>query len=554
MRKMKFAGIAPSGLQYVVERTIGTMWRTVFFDLDGTLANSGEGIMRCVQYALDREFGIKADIKELRSFVGPPLREQFIRYANLTPEEADRAVARYGERYRAAGIYEISVLPGISELLMELRRAGLRLVLVSSKPTEYCREILSRIGIAQYFDDVVGSDQNGRTAGKPDAIEKAIRVTGCADRNEIVMVGDRRYDVIGAKQCGVGSIGVTYGYGSRMELEYEWPDCIVDNPTELRNVLIGQLMAGSAGGNFLNDGSPNPEIIGEAVKPAKKSGTQRLLDRIDKIYKVWRIVYPILLHLGITTVVASGLIIAALIFGEFVRLPDGTSLYEYISNQMVLLTGIADAAAIPVAWLFMRGDQKKRKEAGGGKYLLNRNKIGVKEIILIALLSIGIAQVVNFLITLIPYEDAIYEETSEEMFYQTGLLLQLAVIGVIGPICEELVFRGLVFRRARDYVGFWPAASLSGLVFGIYHGNVTQGIFAAIMGIIFAMVYEHYGTIWASITAHIANNVMATLMNSVIDKLDLPESFYLIYLIVMAIAAVVIGIYIFRKEKKVNKV
>ena len=228
MRKMKFAGIAPPGLQYVVERTIGTMWRTVFFDLDGTLANSGEGIMRCVQYALDREFGIKADIKELRSFVGPPLREQFIRYANLTPEQADRAVARYGERYRAAGIYEISVLPGISELLMELRRTGLRLVLVSSKPTEYCREILSRLGIAQYFDDVVGSDQNGRTAGKPEAIEKAIRVTGCADRNEIVMVGDRRYDGIGAKQCGVGSIGVTYGYGSRMELEYEWPDCIVE--------------------------------------------------------------------------------------------------------------------------------------------------------------------------------------------------------------------------------------------------------------------------------------------------------------------------------------
>ena len=551
MRKMKFAGIAPPGLQYVVERTIGTMWRTVFFDLDGTLANSGEGIMRCVQYALDREFGIKADIKELRSFVGPPLREQFIRYANLTPEQADRAVARYGERYRAAGIYEISVLPGISELLMELRRTGLRLVLVSSKPTEYCREILSRLGIAQYFDDVVGSDQNGRTAGKPEAIEKAIRVTGCADRNEIVMVGDRRYDVIGAKQCGVGSIGVTYGYGSRMELEYEWPDCIVDNPTELRNVLIGQLMAGSAGGNFLNDGSPDPAIIGEVVKPAKKSRGERL---IDAIYKTWRMVYPILLHWAILIVVQIGLILAVLMIGEFVNLPDGTSLYDYISNQMVLLTGIADAAAIPVAWLFMRGDQRKRKEAGGGKYLLNRNKMGVKEIILIALLSIGIAQVVNFLIALIPYEDAIYEETSEEMFYQTGLFLQFAVIGAIGPICEELVFRGLVFRRARDYVGFWPAAIVSGLAFGIYHMNVTQGVFASIMGIVFAMIYEHYGTIWASITAHIANNVMATLMNSVIDKFDLPESYYLIYLIVMAIAAVVIGIYIFRKEKKVNKV
>ena len=97
------------------------MWRTVFFDLDGTLTDSGEGIMRCVQYALDREFGIKADSKDLRSFVGPPLREQFIRFANLTPEQADRAIERYRERYRAVGIYESSVYPGIPEMLAELR-------------------------------------------------------------------------------------------------------------------------------------------------------------------------------------------------------------------------------------------------------------------------------------------------------------------------------------------------------------------------------------------------------------------------------------------------
>ena len=527
------------------------MWRTVFFDLDGTLTDSGEGIMRCVQYALDREFGIKADSKDLRSFVGPPLREQFIRFANLTPEQADRAIERYRERYRAVGIYESSVYPGIPEMLAELRQAGLRIVLVSTKPTEYCREILRRVGITQYFHYVIGNDKNIPVAGKRDAIEKAVRIIGNVNRNEIVMVGDRRYDVIGAKQCGVGSMGVSYGYGSRGELEYEWPDCIVDNPTELRNVLIGQLRAGTQVGYPSQGGSLNPNVVREAAKPAKKGKGLRLG---ETIYKIWRIVYPILLHLGISTVVVSGLIIVAAVIEGLVSLPGGVSVYDLVNNQMVLLTGIADAAVVPVAWLFLRADEKKRKAGRLESGSLERNKMGILHILLIALLAIGIAQAVNFLIALIPYEDAVYEETSEQMFYQTGLIMQLAVIGVIGPISEELIFRGLVFRRIRDYGGFWPAAIISGLVFGIYHGNITQGIFATIMGVLFAMIYEHYGTIWAAIAAHIANNILATLMNAVIDRLDLPDIVYIIFLAVTFIAAVVIGLYIFLKDKKVNKI
>ncbi len=527
------------------------MWRTVLFDLDGTLTDSGPGITRCVQYALDREFGIKADLQDLRCFVGPPLLEQFMSYANLTEEEAGRAVARYRERYRAAGIYENSVYPGIPEMLFELRQAGFRIVLASSKPTVFCREILGRFGIARYFDYIIGSEMNGECSSKRDLIEKAIRVTGISDRSELVMVGDRKYDVIGAKQCGVASIGVTYGYGSRAELEYEWPECIVDNPTELRNVLIGQLREGMAAGYPAYGGSPQGNVTGEAGQAVKKSAVRRIG---DAIYKVWRIVYPIFLHLGITTLVVSGLVLVAAVIGAFIDLPNGGNIYDLVMDQMVLLTGIADAVVIPVAWLFMRGDERKRGSGSRKVCPLKRNKMGIKEIILISLLAIGIAQALNFLIALIPYRDAAYEETSEEMFYRTGLLLQFIVIGVVGPISEELIFRGLVFRRVRDYAGFWPAALLSGVVFGIYHGNVTQGIFASIMGILFAMVYEHYGTIWASIIAHVANNIVATLINAATDRLEIPDIVYIIFLAVSFVAAVLIGIYILRKEKKVNKI
>ena len=226
------------------------MWNTVLFDLDGTLTDSGEGIMNCVAYALKKEFSIETEHpEELRVFVGPPLKEMFMEYAHLNGAEADRAVAAYRERYTAKGIFENRLYDGIAPMLSALRQQHFTLALASSKPEHFCREILRYFGIEGYFTEVVGSEMNGGRTKKADVIEEALRRLGMSEhRDEVVIVGDRSYDIDGAGQAGIASIGVTYGYGSRAELEKAWPDCIVDTPQEIVNVLIGQARAETPSG------------------------------------------------------------------------------------------------------------------------------------------------------------------------------------------------------------------------------------------------------------------------------------------------------------------
>ena len=228
------------------------MWNTVLFDLDGTLTDSGEGITKCVQYALRKEFNIVVDdLRDLDCFVGPPLKEQFMQYAGLTEEEGQRAVRAYRERYRTRGIYENRLYDGILPLLKQLAAEGMTLAVSSSKPTEFCREILRYFGIEPYFRVIVGSELSGERTKKAEVLEETLRRLGMqGSRQCVVLVGDRKYDVEGAKEAGISSIGVTYGYGSRAELEKAWPDAVVDNPEELRNVLIGQYRDGiSRSGN-----------------------------------------------------------------------------------------------------------------------------------------------------------------------------------------------------------------------------------------------------------------------------------------------------------------
>ena len=219
------------------------MWTTVFFDLDGTLTDSGEGIIKCVQYALETGFGIKVkDPSELRCFIGPPLKEQFMEYAHLTEEEAQKAVWLYRERYAGLGIYENKMYPGIHEMLTRLRQANMQLVLTSSKPTVYCEKVLRFFNLENYFSLVVGSEMDGRRVLKKEVMEEAVRRLQMQDSlDRIVAVGDRKYDIRAAKETGIASIGVSYGYGTREELEKEWPDCITDSTFETANVLTGQL-------------------------------------------------------------------------------------------------------------------------------------------------------------------------------------------------------------------------------------------------------------------------------------------------------------------------
>lgn len=213
------------------------MISAVLFDLDGTLTDPGEGITNSVAYAL-RCRGIAVPEREaLYAFIGPPLSESFMRYFDLSAEEAEDAIRAYRVYFRDRGIFENRVYDGIAELLQRLHDAGCRIVLATSKPEVFARQILSHFHLIDLFDQVTGASMDGSLCQKGDVIAKALRDAGI-DPSESVMVGDRRYDMEGAHQNGMRAVGVLYGYGSRAELTEAGADAIASDVASLGSILF----------------------------------------------------------------------------------------------------------------------------------------------------------------------------------------------------------------------------------------------------------------------------------------------------------------------------
>ncbi len=519
------------------------MWNTVLFDLDGTLTASGEGITKCVQYAMKKGWDRDIALSDLTCFVGPPLKESFMRFEGLTDAEADRAVALYRERYEVTGIYENSLYGGIRELLEELDRRHFTLALASSKPTVYCRRILQYFGIDQYFTAVVGAEMNGERTEKSEVIGAALSVLGMQDlRSEVVMIGDRYYDIEGAKKNGIASIGVTYGYGSRRELEEVWPECVVDSPLELRNVLVGQALAESRA---------RREESSRKMRDLRKTGYSIPQDG-SALFRVWRAVYPLLLAVvGLNGIGLLFMLILEVIW----RVTGSAAVANFLNSDSmtVIMTGVADAALIPVAYLFFKADERTRRAYIPDIRIPAKRRYGAKEIAMVIVFTLGTATLLNMLTSvLIPFEDSAYE-TVDEALAAPNLAVQIVVVGIIGPICEELIYRGLIYRRIRDYLGVYWAAVLSGVLFGISHGNLTQGVFTALFGIVLALIYEHYGSMKANITAHITNNVYACVA-SYIPFISHNEYMAAAWELLLLTLGALVCARIFRREDRVNVV
>jgi phosphoglycolate phosphatase len=210
------------------------MYKAILFDLDGTLTESGDGITRSVQYALEKIGKPEPDVEALQVFVGPPLLEQFMRYADVDEETGKKAVEYYRERYSVTGIYENRLYPGVEKMLSELKQKGYRLAIASSKPEYYILQILDYFRIYEYFDVIVGSEMNGGRTRKSEVIEEALRLLKLENhRDQVVMVGDKEHDVLGAREAGVSCIAVTYGYGTEEELDAAEPMAKADSTESL---------------------------------------------------------------------------------------------------------------------------------------------------------------------------------------------------------------------------------------------------------------------------------------------------------------------------------
>lgn len=211
-------------------------YSTILFDLDGTLTDPGLGITNSVAYALNK-FGIEVpDRTALYQFIGPPLRDSFMEYYGFSPEQAEDAIATYREYFSVEGLFENEVYPGIPELLARLKASGKTLIVATSKPEEFSRRILEHFGLLDFFTFVAGATMDGSRGTKIQVMEHAISTCG-VDVSDAVMIGDRKFDILGAKHFGLASVGVLFGYGSREELTEAGADALAESVEELTSLF-----------------------------------------------------------------------------------------------------------------------------------------------------------------------------------------------------------------------------------------------------------------------------------------------------------------------------
>ena len=309
----------------------------LLFDLDGTLTDPKVGITTCVQYAL-KEFGIdEPDLDKLEPFIGPPLKDSFMEFYGFSEEDAEKAIAKYRERFSEIGIYENDVYEGIPQMLRLLQSRGMFLAVASSKPTEYVERILEHFDLRRYFKVVVGSEMDGTRVNKDEVVMEALNRLFSYKQiayDKVYMIGDRKYDVQGAKEIGVESVGVTYGYGSMEELKEAHADYIVRSVEELRTLLMREA---------------------DALKEAREARQQGTAPQGEQKKSMWTIVmafgYPLLIFILVRSVAGNVLMSFLQMLSTSPRSALTDWLFIYEDGQLAALTGNCSAIFNAVAYV-----------------------------------------------------------------------------------------------------------------------------------------------------------------------------------------------------------
>ncbi|MGD7054368.1 HAD family hydrolase [Sutcliffiella horikoshii] len=214
-------------------------YKIILFDLDGTLSDPKEGITKSVQFALAKMDIVESSLDRLETFIGPPLHVSFAEYYGFDEKESKRAIDFYRERFKEKGMYENVLYPNISLLLASLKESGFVLVVATSKPTVFAEQIIKYFEFEEYFQLIVGSNLDGTRSSKTEIIQYILDIYTDFKRTDFVMLGDRKHDIIGAKNTGIDSIGVTYGYGSLGEIRDARPTYMVTSVGQLKDLLLG---------------------------------------------------------------------------------------------------------------------------------------------------------------------------------------------------------------------------------------------------------------------------------------------------------------------------
>lgn len=209
----------------------------ILFDLDGTLTDPKEGITKSVEYVLNSHGILVDDLDKLCPFIGPPLQEGFMEFYGFPQDKAREAVFKYREYFSVKGWKENKKYEGIDKVLSSLKNQGKLLFVATSKPENMAVKILDYFGLSSFFEFIGGADMEETRVKKADVIRYVLETTGITDVSQAVMIGDREHDIIGAREVGMASVGVLYGYGSREELEEAGADYIAENLEQLAGLF-----------------------------------------------------------------------------------------------------------------------------------------------------------------------------------------------------------------------------------------------------------------------------------------------------------------------------
>ena len=464
------------------------MKKYLLFDLDGTLTDPKVGICTCVQYALS-SFGIEEpDLDKLEPFIGPPLKDSFQKYYNMDDAQAEAAIEKYRERFRDTGIFENKLYEGIPQMLNALNSQGMFMAVASSKPTEFVRRILDHFGIGKYFKVVVGSELDGTRVQKEEVIQEALKQlfgNWPVEKTKVYMIGDRCYDVEGARKVGVECVGVTYGYGSMEELREAKCDYIVRSVEELQKFLL--------------------------------RGTEKK-EQLTTSQRIWQMVLPFLifflarniaLNVGAMLLASLGSNMSG---GDFLFVRDaGGELVSMTGNAAVLVSTFGYVVGGLCIWNMAKKTIAKTAE---DMKLLHIKAEPVKNYCLLAGATAGLALGLNFLFLLsgtVESSEA-YQEVAQAQ-YAAWFPIGLISFGLITPIAEELLFRGVIFGCIKRYMKLSAAMLVSSIFFALYHGNSVQALYAVVLGYLMAYAYEYFGDFRIAVAVHILANVLSYVLS-----------------------------------------
>lgn len=216
-------------------------YKYIFWDMDGTIINSYPGIIESFDCAL-AYFGMsEPDVAKKRQVIGPPLRVTFSTLCGMDAEQTEVAVAKYREHYNAGAMFNCSVYDGVEAAMDAFKEAGYIQVITTSKPENMCKQILGKFDLVRKMDEIVGASLDGRIDTKEQVLKEAFHRLDVHEPGKIVLIGDTKYDAIGAKSVGIDCIGITYGFGTREELEQNGAMPVFDTIDDVVHYLIEEV-------------------------------------------------------------------------------------------------------------------------------------------------------------------------------------------------------------------------------------------------------------------------------------------------------------------------